>query len=276
MSQILQVFHRKERARLRNLLTILTFAVMPLSASTVLVSTFSAQNPPFESNTGNAWSVGSTGNTEIGMGFQAPSGPSSYLLTQIQVAANFSVANPDASTNPALNNLTVGIWQAATNDPNSAIELQSWSITAPASAGTPAQIYTVTSAFPTIINPTDFYFVTESVTPDGANTAEWGAQENNLTPMQIGYYSGTNGTAGSWAYQNAPCTIDPCTADNDPDASGTPAFSVSGDLVTTTPEPGNWALILSSGCLLLVLKRRLYWPAAGWISKTFMDKGASR
>lgn len=237
-----------------SLAAILVVGSLPASADTVLASTLSTQTPPFDPNTGDAWAVGASGNTEIAVGFQDPSNSVSYLLTQIQVADNFSVSDPNSSTNPALNDLMVGLWQSTTNNPNTATELQSWSI-APPGAG-PGQLFTLNSAFPTIINPADFYFITENVTPDGANTAEWGWQENNLTPMQIGYYSGTFGTPGSFNYQNTPCSMDPCTAANDPDASGTPAYSVSGTSVTT-PEPRSYAVLLGAALVgLLVMRRR--------------------
>ena len=61
--------------------------------------------------------------------------------------------------------------------------------------------YTLTSATPTTIGQNDYYFITESVTSDGANTADWGWEENNLTPMQIGYYSGTYGVSEVLAMQ---------------------------------------------------------------------------
>jgi hypothetical protein len=218
-----------------------------LSADTVLSSTFSSMSPSFDPATGDAWAVGGSGDAELAVGFQNPFAVS-YLLTQIQVADNFSVADPNA----ALNNLNVGLWQSATNDINSAVELQSWSIAAPGSAPSPAQIYTLNSVAATILAPADFYFVTESVTPDGANTAEWGWQENNLTPFQIGFYSGTFGTPGSWTFSNTPCTNSPCSAANDPNASGTPAYSVSGNAVTA-PEPNTMAML---GIAVLILVAR--------------------
>jgi len=180
----------------------------------------------------------------------------SYLLTQIQVADNFSVSDPNSSTDPALNNLMVGLWQSTTNNPNTATELQSWNIAAPPSTGNPGQLYTLSSVLPTVIDPTDFYFITESVTPDGANTAEWGWQENNLTPMQIGLYFGTTGTPGSFSFANTPCTNPgPCTAMNDPNASGTPAYSVSGSAIAT-PEPNGAAILLCALLLPLILIQR--------------------
>ena len=232
--------------------TTLALAALPLTASTVFVSTLSTQTPPFDNATGDAWSVGGSGNAALAVGFQNPSA-SSYLLTQIQVADGFAISDPNSSGNPALNNLIVGIWQNTTNDPNTATELQSWTISAPGSTGNP-QLYTLTSVVSTIINPADFYFVTESVTPDGTNTGEWGWQENNLTPMQIGLYFGTTGVAGSFSYSDIPCTnAGPCTAANDPDASGTPAYSIAGNAVTA-PEPAG-ARILGMGLLGLLIVR---------------------
>jgi hypothetical protein len=262
MSDIVQrIFRRELRARFQSLLGILALAALPLSADTILVSTLSTANPPFDSATGDSWAVGTSGNTELAVGFQDLSSLS-YLLTQIQVADNFSVSDPNSITTPALNNLIVGLWQSTTDDPNNATELQSWNITAPSATGNPGQLYTLNSAVPTVINPTDFYFITENVTPDGANTAEWGWQENNLTPMQIGLYFGTFGTPGSFGFANTPCTNPgPCTAANDPDASGTPAYSVSGTAITATPEPRSYAAILGAGLLgLLFLKNRPHRP----------------
>jgi len=254
MSDIIQRIFRLERsARFRSLLGILALAAMPLSADTI-ASTLSTAIPPFDPGTGDSWAVGLSNNIELAVGFQDPSASLSYLLTQIQVADGFALSDPNSSTNPALNDLIVGLWQSTTSDPDSATEIQSWDITAPGSTGNP-QLYTLTSAVPTVINPTGFYFITESVTFDGANTAEWGWQENNLTPMQIGYYTGT---PASLSFANNPCTEPgPCTAANDPDASGTPAFSVSGTAVTATPEPRSYAVLLGAGLLsLLILKNR--------------------
>jgi hypothetical protein len=229
------------------LLAAAALAAMPLSADTLLVSTFSSQTPSFETDTGNSWTIGGPGNVEIGVGFQDPSNTLSYTLTQLQVAANFFTVNPDATSNPSLNDLNLAIWENTANDLNTATQLQSWSVAAPPVAGTGGQIFSVTSALTTIIDPTHFYFITETVTPDGANTAVWGAQENNLTPMQIGYYAGVYGTPGSWGVADTPCTNDPCTASNDPSASGTPAFSVSGNVLTaTTPEPRSYAALLAA------------------------------
>jgi hypothetical protein len=240
-------------ARFSRLAVILLLAGLRMSAATIFASTFSALNPSYDPSSGDAWAVGSSGQTELAVGFQN-SFAGLYMLGQIQIADNFSIADPNASTNPALNNLNVGIWQSATNDINSAVEVQSWTIVAPGSAGSPAQIFTLNSAFATVIDPANFYFITESVTPDGANTAEWGWQENNLTPFQIGYFGGTFGAPGSWSLQNTPCANTPCSAATDPAASGTPAFSASGNQVTT-PEPNTIAMLGAAFVGLLLRKR---------------------
>jgi hypothetical protein len=251
-----QFFARRKGAILGSVIAILGVTALPVRADTILASTLSTSVPSFDPGTGDSWQVGLASNTELAVGFQDPSASLSYLLTQIQVADNFSVSDPNSGASPALNNLIVGLWQSTTNNPNTATELQSWNIAAPGATGNPGQLYTLTSASPTIINPTDFYFLTENVTPDGANTAEWGWQENNLTPMQIGLYFGTFGTPGSFAFGNTPCTNPgPCTAGNDPDADGTPAYSVSGNVVTT-PEPHNAALFGGAILILLILSRR--------------------
>jgi hypothetical protein len=240
--------------RLGTLVAMLALGAMHLSADTI-ASTLSTQSPPFETSTGNAWQVGLASNTELAVEFQDPFA-GSYLLTQLQVADNFSVSDPNSSSIPALNDLIVTLWVSTIDDPNTATALQSWNIAAPSETGQPGQLYTVSSATPTIITPGDYYFITENVTPDGSNTAEWGWQENNLVPMQTGLYFGTYGTPDSFNYADNPCTVSPCTADNDPDATGTPAYSVSGNLITT-PEPGNSALILGVALAgILILNRR--------------------
>jgi hypothetical protein len=244
-------------ARSFGIVTILALAGLPLCADT-LYSTFSSSNPSYDPNTGDAWADGGTTNTSLGVGFQSPfSTP--YLLSQIQVADGFSVSDPNSTGNPALNNLNVAIWQNTTNNINTATLLQSWAITAPGSTGQP-QIYTLNSAVSTIINPADFYFITETVTVDGTNTAEWGWQENNLTPFQIGYYSGFNGTPGSFTFENNPCTNSPCNAANDPGASGTPAVSITGTAISSAPEPDT-AAILGLALAALLLKVRLKRPS---------------
>jgi hypothetical protein len=92
-----------------------------------------------------------------------------------------------------------------------------------------------------VINPSDFYFITETVTPDptdGATQAEWGFQVNNLTPLQTGFYSEFAG--GAWFAVTG-------------DGATTPVFSVSGDSV---PEPRSSAALLAAGLAgMLVLRR---------------------
>lgn len=230
------------------------FAAMPVHASVVFAGNYSSQNPPFDPATGDAWSVGSSNNTEIAVEFQ-DSSPIAYLLTQIEVGGNFSSSDPDSATNPSLNDLIVGLWVSSTNDPNTATELESWSVPPAGGAGNPGITYTVAPTGAVLINPGEYYFVTENLTPDGANTAEWGWAENNLgPPMEIGYWAGYYGTSGSWTYLNNACTNTPCTAANDTSASGTPAFSVSGNPV---PEPASWMLLTAGLIFLLVQGRRL-------------------
>jgi len=254
MSQIIsRVF--KVDARCCGLVVMFALGATHVSASTI-ASTLSTQTPPFDSTTGDAWQVGLASNAELAVGFQ-DSSSQSYLLSQIQVADNFSVSDPNSASDSALNDLIVTLSVNTVNDPNTATLLQSWNITAPSETGNPGQLYTLSSVTPTIISPGEYYFISENVTPDGANTAEWGWQENNLTPMQIGLYFGTYGTPDSFSYGDNPCTEPgPCTAMNDPDASGTPAYSVSGTAVTT-PEPGNYAIVLGTAfACILILKRR--------------------
>ncbi len=230
-------------------------AAAPLSASSIVAGDLSSGTPSFDPATGDAWAVGTSSNIELALGFQNPSASQAYLLSQIQVADNFSVSDPNSSSNPSLNSLIVGFWQNTVNNPNTATELQTWSIAAPGSTGNPGQLYTLNSAIPTTILPNDFYFITQNVTPDGANTAEWGWDINNLTPLQIGLYFGTFGTPGSLTYANTGCTNPgPCNVANDPNADETPAYSVTGSPV---PEPGVDVLTLTGISLgLLMLRRR--------------------
>lgn len=235
---------------------LLPLSVLPAGAATILASTFSSQTPPYETDTGNAWSVGGPGFTEVAIGFQDPSASTSYLLNQIQLADNFSISNPNASGNAALNDLNVGLWQSATDDPNAATLVQSWSVAPSGPAPVAPATLTLNSATATTIAPGLFYFIIESTTNDGANTAEWGWQENNLTPMQTGFYFGTNGTPGSFAFADIPCTVNPCTASNDPNASGTPAYVVSGDAISPTPEPASWALVAVACAFAGIIRRK--------------------
>jgi MYXO-CTERM domain-containing protein len=233
------------------MLPTLAISVLPLRGDTTISSNLNTSPPLFDSNTGDAHQVGLASQAEVAVGFQDPSASLSYLLTQLQVAANFSVSDPNSSTNPALNDLIVGLWQNTTNNPNTATELQSWDITAPGMTGNPGQLYTLTSAMTTIIKPNDFYFITENVTPDGSNTAEWGADVNNLSPPQDGLWYGTFGTPNSFSFQqdSGSCTDATCS-------DATPAYSVSGTAVTT-PEPNGYGLMLLAGLgALLALRRR--------------------
>jgi hypothetical protein len=110
------------------LLGVFALAALTVSADTIS-SDLSTQVPPFDPGTGDSWAVGTSTNIELAAGFQDPSATVSYLLTQVQVADNFSAADPDASGNAALNDLVVGIWQSTTNDPNSASrDGQSWPV----------------------------------------------------------------------------------------------------------------------------------------------------
>lgn len=260
------IFKARRRLLTWSALVVLAVFTVPLSADTVIAGDFSTGNPPFDPNTGDAWAVGTASSAELAVAFR-DSSASSYVLTNIQLGNNFSVSDPNSATNPALNDLIVGIWQNTVDNPNTATELQSWSVAPQTTTGLPGRTYTLTSVTRTIINPADYYFITENVTPDGSNTAEWGWQENTLTPMQIGYYSGAYGTPGSLTYANNACTVNPCTAVNDPNASGTPAYSVSGTpyIPTAVPEP-DCLLPLAGGLFVSIAwfrRRRRFLGAAG-------------
>lgn len=220
------------RARFQSLIMVLALAALPLSADTILFSTFSANNPPYSAS---SWLVGSDTNTEIGVGFTNPFS-SPYTLSQIQVADDFYSASNDGGM---YDNLNVGLWQSS-SDLNSATELESWSVSV--SPPLTAEILTLDSTLMPVINPTDFYFITESVTSDPTPpTAEYGWQQNNLSPVQDGYYA-LLGT-GSWVSE----------ADG-----ATPAFSVSGNLVSPSavPEPRGYAILLAAGFAGFLLLRR--------------------
>jgi hypothetical protein len=224
------------RARLAPGLVVLAVAAFPLTADTLLTSNF-----PYTTGTGDAWATGGSGESGNAVGFTDPSGTSSYSLTQIQVADNFSSQDPNGG---AFNDLIVGLWVSST-DLNSATELESWIVTTNA-MGTP-ELFTLTpgtSTTPTVtptIAPGENYFITETVPEDGANTAEWGWQWNNLATQELGYFSEFAG--GSWFAETGP----------------TPAFTVSGNLIppSTVPEPRSYAALLGAAFAgILILRRR--------------------
>lgn len=228
------------------LLGLSLLAVLPSSAKadTVLASTFSSTAPGYDPSTGDAWTVGS--GTEIAVGFQDPT-TSSYHLTQIQVADNDFSGSGD---------LTVQLVGSATDTPNGGSVLETWTVDSNGATQV-AQVYTLTSTGDVAITADEYYFIVETV-PDGT---AWGWQENTLTPMQIGYWSGASDGSftSDFNYENSPCIASPCTAVNDPDASGTPAYSVSGTAVpaTVTPEPSSITL-LGTGLLagIAMIRRR--------------------
>jgi hypothetical protein len=224
--------------RTSNWLTIgfLVLAALPLSGGTLLVSNFGPGNT-FDPSTGDSWATGGGNESGNAVGFVDPTS-STYNLTQIQVADNFFIPSTDGGM---FDNLNVGIWQNTTNDLNGATELESWSLTT--STLQTAQLFTLTSLLNPAINPADFYFITETVTPDpsaGATQAEWGWQWNNLNPIATGYYSEFAG--GSWF----------------PEMGPTPVFSVSGNLSpSTVPEPQSYVALLALGLVgMLILRHR--------------------
>ena len=228
------------RARLAPWLVVLAVAAFPLSADTLLTSNF-----PYTTDTGEAWATGGSGESGNAVGFTDPSGTSSYALTQIQVADNFFTADPDGGT---FNNLLVGLWSSPTdlNDP-AATELESWVITPSLPPSQTAELFTLTpgtSTTPTVtptIAPGENYFITELVPDDGANTAVWGWQQNNLPTQELGYFSEFSG--GAWFTETG----------------ATPAFTVSGDLIppSTVPEPPSYAALLGAAFVgILILRRR--------------------
>ena len=252
---------RIQRARFQCLFVVLAFATLPLSADTI-ATTLSSLTPPYVNNTGDSWSVGGSYLVENAVSFTDPSATVDYSLTQIQVADNYYTPDPNGG---AFNDLMVSLWESPTdlNSP-SATELESWTIST-SSFQTP-ELFTLTpsssntpSVIPTI-DPGVDYFVVETVPNDGTNTADWGWQENNLVPFEIGYYAGVNGTADSWLSQTVGCApTNPCFANNPSDPSGTPAFSVSGNIVSPSavPEPRNYAVLLAAGFIgILLMKRR--------------------
>jgi hypothetical protein len=206
-----------------------------LSAGTQPESNFAPANTS-DTSTGDSCAPGGGGDSGNAVGFTDPFS-SSYTLSQILVADNFSSASTDGGIYDDLN---VGFWQSTTNDLNSATELETWSIST-STVGPPA-IYTLTSVLNPVINPTDYYFITENITPDptvGAATAEWGWQWNSLSPVQTGYYS--NFAGGSWFAEGGT----------------TPVFSVSGNAVTAgVPEPRSLALLAAGFVGILIVRAR--------------------
>lgn len=202
---------------------------LPLRADTIISTNFSTSNPPYDPSTGDAWGTGGGADSENAVGFTSPfSTP--YLLSQILVPDNFAQNSTDGGV---YNDLNVGIWVNTTNNLNGATELQSWSISPSGSAPQSPQLYTLTSATTTLINPGDFYFVTESVLADpGGTTAEWGWQQNNLSPVEDGYYSYFPGPDASWFEETG----------------ATPAFEVTGNpyVASTVPEPRAYAFLLAA------------------------------
>jgi len=239
MSQIVKPIIRREHGgQLLTLLAVLALASLPLSADTLLVSNF-----PYQTSTGDAWGTGGSGESGNAVSFVDPFA-SSYSLTQIQVADNFFTASPDGGS---FNNLNVGLWQNTTDNLNSATEVESWVITPSLPPSQTATLFNLTpasSTTPTVtptINPSDFYFITETIPEDGSNTAVWGWQQNNESPTpQTGYLSEFAG--GAWFAETGT----------------TPAFTVSGNPISSTvPEPRSYAVLLAVALVgMLILKRR--------------------
>jgi hypothetical protein len=241
MSEVIQRIVRSEHRPFVSLLAVLALAALPLSAST-LVSNF-----PYQTDTGDAWETGGSGESGNAVGFTVSS---SYSLTQLQVADNFFTASTDGGI---YNNLNVGIWQSTTDNLNSATELESWVITPSLPPSQTAELFTLTPGTSTtpaitpVMNDSDFYFITETVIPDpsaGATQATWGWQQNNESPTaQTGYFSEFAG--GSWFAETGT----------------TPAFTVSGTPYVPpapgVPEPRSYALLLAAAFMgILILRRR--------------------
>jgi hypothetical protein len=213
----------------------LLLSALPLGASTLLASNF-GPGETYAISTGDAWATGDGGDSGNAVGFTDPNS-SYYTLSQIVVADNFFTPSADGGI---YNDLNVGLWQSSTDNLNGATELETWAVT----TGTlqTAMLFPLTSVLNPVIDPTQFYFITENVTPDptpGANTATWGWQQNSLTPAQMGYFSNFNG--GGWFVETGT----------------TPVFSVSGDLVTSgVPEPRSSALLAAGFAALLILRAR--------------------
>jgi hypothetical protein len=260
MLQITQWNYRSERQLWFGGLAVLALAALPLAADTI-AGDFSGQTPPYETATGNAWGVGGPGLSETAVGFTVSS---SYSLSQIEVVDNFAVADLNATPSNNLNDLVVSLWESPTDLNNaSATQLESWDVSPPTPGA--AELFTLspssstTPGFTPTFTSGENYFIVESVLSDGPSTAEWGWEENNLTPLLIGYYGGTLGSPGSFSILDNLCTDLPCTATNDPTASGTPAYSVSGTpaTISTVPEPSSYAVLLAAGFVgLLIMRRR--------------------
>jgi|SRR5579862_8667189 len=197
-----------------SLLAIFALAV-PLSAQTTIFNNFGTGNT-YQTDAGDTGPIGGSQNGGNAVSFSSPL-PGFYTLNQIQIAGTFVTASPDATASNGLNNLTVALWISST-DLNSATQLETWTLTPPAPPQI-AQVFTLTPASsnsPGIVPvflPGMNYFITANVQADGANTAGWLWQQNNLMPNQVGYLLNLNG--GPWISVS----------------DTTPVFSVSGDLI---------------------------------------------
>ena len=213
-------------------LAALILTVSPISAGTILVSNFGLGNT-YDTDIADSWAIGSSFYLGNAVGFTNPFSIS-YTLSQITVADNLFSPSADGGIFDLMN---VGFWQSATNDLNAATPLESWSVST-TDFETP-EIFTLNSVLQPVIDPSDFYFITQTINPEpnANNNAEWGWQWNNLNPVQTGYYSAFNG--GSWFAGSG----------------SSPVFSVSGDPVNT-PEPGSFALLGGAVIGLALFKAR--------------------
>ena len=204
-------------------------SMVPVSASTILVSTFGEPGDTYQTSTGTAWAVGGTGNTGRAVGFTVSA---VYDLSQIRVADNFFAAANDAMNNT----LTVSIWQSTINDLNGATLLEAFPLNT-AILATPT-IFTINSVLHPLLVPGAFYFISETVPIDAVLSAVWGWQWNDQGIL--GFLRENGG--GPWG---------PSTATT----PTTPAFDITG---VATPEPATSALV--GGCLLiLILRSRWKW-----------------
>ena len=221
----------------------------PLSADTVLATDFGSGFIPYNNNIYDAVTAGTSQNAEVAVGFIDPSASSAYSLTEILLPGYYGGPFDYAD-------LSVGFWESATANLNDAIELESWNVTVGYDFIDQPLLYGVspaTSNTPTVtpmINPGNYYFITESGSSQnevwwGSNVAIFGWQVNNLTTPQTGFYAGTLGVDGSWVA-----------------ADGiTPAFEVSGDLISSaTPEPHSYAILCAALIGILILRRRRKTP----------------